>query len=148
MLARWSLLAVVMGSLTAWPCRGPFRSLEENVASARVIAVVEFESSVELETPPRTVGKLVELTFTVKTSLKGDVSGRLTVRSDTSTCGFGRQLSRGDRLLLFASGTPLGTGATSGNLRLGGEAGEAELLEQVKALARRPSTPPPPPPAR
>jgi hypothetical protein len=117
-----ALFLVVLGlASAAWPCRGPFYSLEENVASADVVAVVTFVSQ-------KVVGKNaalpqsddVELTFTVEETLKGKPTKTLVVRSDTTTCGYSRGLEPGRRVLLFARGTPLATSAVSGNVWLEG----------------------------
>ncbi len=133
---RLLAMAVALLATAALPCRGPFRSLEANVASADVVAVVVFVSAKKVgphaQLPQS--GDL-ELTFTVEEPLKGAPSKTLVVRSDTTPCGFGGQgLSPGRRLLLFARGKPLGTSAVSGNVFLEGDAGRQTLAAARAAL--------------
>lgn len=139
LMPRLLAMAVVLLATAALPCRGPFRSLEENVASADVVAVVVFVSAKKVG-PNAQLPQSddLELTFTVEEMLKGAGTKTLLVRSDTTTCGFGgRGLSAGQRLLLFAGGTPLGTSAVSGNVFLDGDAGRQALAAVRAALKPR-----------
>jgi len=137
MLIRLAATWVTVVSVAAWPCRGPFRSLEENVKSADAIAVGVFVSSKTLG-PNATLkhSDEIELTFTVEQVLKGKVGKTLAVRSDTTSCGFGRGLTAGKRVLVFASGTPLATSAGSGNVWLEGQEAERSIEAVKQALKK------------
>lgn len=125
-------------AVAAWPCRGPFRSLEENVKSADVVAVAVLVSTKVLGPNAQLKNSDdIELTFTVVEVLKGKAGKALAVRSDTTTCGFGRGVMAGKRVLVFASGTPLATGATSGNLWLEGPEAESSIEAVRQALKSR-----------
>ena len=82
----------------------------------------------------RELGDHFILVFEVEESLKGTAARTLEVRGPKHTCGFGFGAQKGDRYMIFAGGSPLGTSAVSGNQR----APDEQLVGRVRTLLAPP----------
>lgn len=135
------LLALSLGlgaAGDASACRGPFRTLAENFASAKaVFKGTVREVRVTGPTPTLPNSKSLEIELAVDHIYKGKLEKTVVIRGDTTTCGFGQGLSKGDRLVIFAGGEPLGTSAVSGNFALRGRPEEAARLKELEAVASK-----------
>lgn len=119
----FTLVLCLFGATRAEACRGPFPPLEESVKRASTIFVGTVREVREL-------ADAYVLVFAVDEALKGEPGAVVEVRGPKHTCGFGRGVEKGQRLLIFAGGNPLSTGATSNNRRSPAE----QLLAQVRGL--------------
>ncbi|MFO0725937.1 MAG: hypothetical protein U1E65_19285 [Myxococcota bacterium] len=124
------------GADAAWACRGPFHSLAENFASAKAVfrgKVIEVRERGAMPSMPQS--KLLEIELSVEHVYKGSLGKTVKVQGDTTTCGFGGFLERGEVVVIFAGGEPLGTSAVSGNFVLRGAPTENKPLAELEALA-------------
>ena len=114
-------------------CRGPFRKMPENYARAKVV----FRGTVldVREAGPTAAlahSSILEIQLKVEHVYKGALDKTVTIRGDTTSCGFGRGLSKGDVVVIFAGGEPLGTSVVSGNFLLRGQPEEAVRLGELE----------------
>ncbi|MBL9039136.1 MAG: hypothetical protein JNG84_11510 [Archangium sp.] len=119
----------------AWPCRGPFRPFAENARAADLVFIGKLVAVRDIGPVPNlATSRVVELHFDVETRFKGSAPGRVVLRSNTSTCGYGLA-EVGQRHLMLARGPSRETSAVSGNQLLTTTAeGEAVSRELRAAL--------------
>ncbi len=135
-MTRWfrvGLMAMALCSSIALACRGPFPPLEKTVARAQAVFVGKVISVSRSDN-----GQDFVLRFEVEEALKGQLGKTIEVLGDSTSCGFGESLQPGQRLLIFATGSPLRTSAIERNLMLEDPAEESAIKANVKSLLTPP----------
>jgi len=131
---RVLLSLLLLAGTAALACRGPYPPLEKIVARSQAIFVGKVVSVSKSD-----AGRDLVVRLEVEEPLKGSLEKTIEVFGDSTTCGFGAYLEPGERVLVFANGTPLATSAIEQNRVLRDPKEEAALKARVKGLlAKKP----------